>query len=124
MLGAYVQNDREEHFSPVPNEREEISTNFSDSPELLFSSLPKQRHFSLISQSSILSLAPVKNMSIPSMSNLMSEISQGEAGGLATGESTEKGGGELSLSSERFLLSVFFRDISVSHHPGSGMCLR
>lgn len=49
------------------------------------------------------------------MSNLMSEISQGEAGRLATGESAEKGGGELSLSSERFLLSVFFRDISVSH---------
>lgn len=99
MLGAYVQNDREEHFSPVPNEREEISTNFSGSPGLSFSSLPKQRHFSLISQSSVLSLAPVRKISMPSMSNLMSESSPGEAGGFETGESEEKGGVELSLSS-------------------------
>jgi len=124
MSDSYVKNDREEHFLSASNEREEIFQFFASSPGLPFSSLPKERHFSLISQSPASSLMPVKNMNIPSISNLMSDRLQWDEGGFATGRAGKEGEGEFSLSSERRLRSDFLRDISAPCHPGSPIFLR
>jgi hypothetical protein len=124
MSDSYVKNDREEHFLSASNGREEIFQFFSSSPGLPFSSLPKERHFSLISQSPASSLMPVKNMTIPSISNLMSDRLQWDEGGFATGGSAEKGGEDFVSPSERLLFSAFFRVISAPRHPASWMCLR
>ena len=119
-----MKNEREEHFLSASNGREEIFQFFPSSPGLPFSSLPKERHFSLISQSPASSFVPVKNMSIPSISSLSSDRLQWDECGFVAGGSGKEGGGEFSLSSERRLLSDFLRDIRAPRHPGSRIFLR